>query len=1197
MTSELKYIVSTLKKSIGLINLLVLICGIARAGKLLAEQPLLINEIMAANTRTLTDEDGDFPDWIELFNAGQAALDLNNYALSDDAANPLKWTLPEITLAPQAHFLIFASDKDRHSCIPYWQARITDGDSWQYMVGTAEPPDNWYQPGFDASGWATGPSGFGYGDGDDNTVLPDGTISVYIRHAFTIDTPAEVAAMRLHVDYDDAFIAYLNGVEVARANITGEFPPFNQNADTYTEPKICFGGQPETFTLDLQIGLLQDGENVLAIQVHNSGSSSSDLTIIPFLSFGLTERPANPLTPDPILGLSPVYPHTNFKIKADGEILYLSDRQGQKLDSAYTGNLLADLSIGRYPDGSSTWLYYTEASPAAPNSGNGTAQIGGTVSFTLEAGIYSQSQTVSLTSAQAGSTIHYTLDGNEPDENSPVYTTPLHLNQTTVVRARCTGSGLAAGPIATNTYIIGRQPDLAVISLTTPPDNLWDADSGIYVLGPNASTELPYYGANFWQDWEKPAHVEFFEPEGIQGFELDAGLQIFGGWSRAGAQKPLAIFARGKYGTSEIDYPIFPDLAVGKYEAFLLRNSANDWQYTMFRDAFMQSLVKGSAIDLQAYRPVVVYLNGTYWGILNLREKLNEHYIASHHAVNPDNIDLLESRNYPLAGDADRYNEFYSFIENNDLRIDANYEYILTQMDIDNFIDYELAEIYFDNQDWPGNNLKYWCERSDTGRWRWMLFDTDFGFGLYDVNKYQNNTLEFATAANGPDWPNPPWSTLILRKLLENEDFKIRFLNRAADFLSVNFEATRVNQQIEYFYNLLLKEMPYHFARWQTDLGWSGLSNWTYQIGVLRTFANCRPEYFVKYLNQKFGLRGRAALTIFNTPAAGRVRLNRNYIESEKWIGHYFLDVPVEIEALPRPGYRFAKWSGSSSSTINPLTVTPTGPLALTAEYVTDSTNQTIVINEINYHPAADFDPGEWVELLNNSGDRQNISGWIFKDSNDDNGFIVPDGMFLESGAFQVLSADTSRFRSCFPAVENVCGNFNFNLNNSGEFLRLYNQFGEMIDSVYYGDESPWPSAPDGSGPTLALNDPAKDNTDPANWSSSDGHGSPATSNDLNGIGLSAPVTPLECLLGVIYPNPFNGSCLIPVRIDRPGQVEIIIYNLKGARIGTLYNGVLTPGRYYYRWVPEANLTSGIYFCRVSVPPGITATRKMLLLK
>ena len=164
----------------------------------------------------------------------------------------------------------------------------------------------------------------------------------------------------------------------------------------------------------------------------------------------------------------------------------------------------------------------------------------------------------------------------------------------------------------------------------TDPGNFFDIDSGIYVFGNEAdTTEYPYWGSNFWEDWERPIHVEFYEPDGELGFNVDAGVKIFGSWSRLFPQKSLAIFARGRYGYDEINYQIFPDISINSFQAFVLRNSGQDWGHTFFRDAMMQSLTaEATNVDVQAYRPAMVMLNGEIWGIHNIREKFNEHYIA-----------------------------------------------------------------------------------------------------------------------------------------------------------------------------------------------------------------------------------------------------------------------------------------------------------------------------------------------------------------------------------------------------------------------------------------------------------------------------------------------------------------------------------------------------------------------------------------
>jgi len=898
--------------------------------QVLTAQSVVINEVMSANVNTISDEDGEFPDWIELYNPANIAVSLAGYSLSDDSSDLQKWILPEVVLEPHGYLLVFASGKDRNEYISYWQAEITAGDVWKYRIGDSEPPADWSALTFDDANWLEGPTGIGYGDDDDATVI-SATNSVYIRKTFYIADVNAVRAALLHVDYDDAFIAYLNGTEIARANISGDHPPYNQPADTYTEPKIRYGGKPEQFRIDSLKNIITEGSNVLAIQVHNSSLESSDLTIIPFLTLGLQSEPPAPRAPDDLLEIRPYYLHTNFKVNSQGENIYLIGEQGIKLDEVNPGNMPNDVSYGRYPDGTSNWYYYSNTTPGGPNNGSGYQRVGSCVYFSLPGGLYNFPITLELTAENPSATIYYSLDGSVPSESSLVYSSPLDINESKVVRASSIETDALESPIMTNTYIVGQQHNLAIISLATAPENLWDPDSGIYVMGHNASSELPFYGANFWQDWERPVHIEFFEPDGQMGFSMDAGMKIFGGWSRVKPQKPLALFARRRYGFNEIDYQVFPELPIKRFQALVLRNSANDWEYTMFRDAMMQSLVEGTHIDLQAYRPAVVYLNGAYWGIHNIREKINEHYIASHYNIDPDNLDLLENRSVPLQGDAEHYTALENYISTHDLSIPANYEYVQSQMDIQNFIDYQTAQIFFDNRDWPGNNLKYWRGKKATGRWRWILYDTDFGFGLYNPTAYLLNTLEFATATNGPDWPNPAWSTLFLRKLLENKEFKIGFVNRFADLLNTNFKSDLVYQKIEYFKNLIESEMPNHFGRWQEGLGWYSLNVWYYHIETLKTFAKFRPAYVTAHIIGKFHLNGVVVVKIQHLSAAGKVRINSILVDDDLWTGNYFKGVPVELEAIPRPGYRFIEWQGIDNYNLNPVRIVPSEALDITA--------------------------------------------------------------------------------------------------------------------------------------------------------------------------------------------------------------------------------------------------------------------------
>ena len=238
-------------------------------------QNVLLNEIVSSNHNTYNDEDGDTPDWIELYNSTSNNISLNNWGLSDDIEDPFKWRIPNVILAPEDFLMILASDKDRVDMISEWETIIDIGDSWYYFVASQEPVSNWNQLSFNSSSWSIGPSGFGYGDGDDNTELTN-SVSVYLIKPFSITDFDQIKKLAFHIDYDDGFVAYLNGNEFARDNIEGTPPAFNQGTLTWREAEMINGGSPSLFWVDSAEAWVNEGPNVFAIQVHNFNSNSSE---------------------------------------------------------------------------------------------------------------------------------------------------------------------------------------------------------------------------------------------------------------------------------------------------------------------------------------------------------------------------------------------------------------------------------------------------------------------------------------------------------------------------------------------------------------------------------------------------------------------------------------------------------------------------------------------------------------------------------------------------------------------------------------------------------------------------------------------------------------------------------------------------------------------------------------------------------
>ena len=661
--------------------------------------------------------------------------------------------------------------------------------------------------------------------------------------------------------------------------------------------------------------------------------------------------------------------HTNFKIKQSGEPLTLSAPNNTVVDHTVSTLIPPNVSLGRQPDGSPSWFYFSngESTPGSSNNNaNGTAGLTNSPIFSQQGGFYSGSVTISLLLSEPQTSIYYTLDGSEPTEQSQIYNSSLTFTKTTVVRAKAYQVGKLPSKTITHTYLINERNNLPVISISTDPANFFDENTGIYVSGPIANPpnpDDPDRRANFWQDWEKPIHIEMYEPDGTLGFSIDAGIKIHGGYSREYLQKSFAVFARGRYGYKEIKYKIFPDLAIDKFQALVLRNSGQDWSRSMFRDAMQESLVKETGLDIRAYRPAVLFVDGEYWGIFNIREKENEHYLASHHGVDPNNVTRLELDGDAKQGSSTEYNTMYNFIKNNNMSVASNYEYVKTQMDVNNFITYMVSEIYFNNVDWPGSNIKYWKSNDPGNKWRWILQDTDFGFGLYDnsstgepTDGYKHQTLDFATTTNGSSWPNPPWSTVLLRKLLDNQEFRTNFINTFADYSNTYFIPQKIVDKIDLMKIVIEPEMPYHLGKWHTTnvlnykLYPETMSDWNNEIQKMKDFANNRLPYIRNNYVTKFNLSGTSNVNLsVSQPNTGQIKINSVTVTQPNWNGVYFNDIPITIEAIPAVGYKFVGWSGASTSSINKITLTLNKDVNLTANFELIQNTNFSVSGNITY--------------------------------------------------------------------------------------------------------------------------------------------------------------------------------------------------------------------------------------------------------
>ena len=683
-----------------------------------------------------------------------------------------------------------------------------------------------------------------------------------------------------------------------------------------------------TILADVDFGAYTDW-----IEIYNSGSQTADLN-----GWFLSDDPDNRTLwafPDgtslPPSSYLVIYAdgigaglHANFKLAKEGETLLLTNPEQMVVDSFSYPSQLNDISYGRSSSDPTTMGYFEIPTPGTANGTEVVSGIASPPQFSLETGFYAGSREIEVTSATPGAEIRYTTDGTTPDEFSTLYTGPIQLSSSAVLRASSYFPGMLTGPAVTHSYFIDEPQHLPVISLVTDPDHFFSDETGIYVIGtagvPGYCTEVPH---NVNQDWERPVNIELIERDGTVGLNQLAGVKIFGGCSRVRYPiKSLALFARKEYETSNFSYPLFPDKPNSSYESFVLRAGADDQPFTMIRDPLTAAVVKEVIdVDLQAHRPVVVYINGEYWGIHNLREKINEEYLNDNYGVDPDSVELLSNNPEDpwnvIAGSPDHYNAMIDYLKENDITQEQHYEYIRTRMDVDEYINYQIIQIFFGGRDWPGNNIKFW--RDPTGmhdRWRWILYDLDHMF-----KEYFSDIMEEATEVDcGCDWPNPPWSTYLFRRLLENERFRSTFAQRFSIYSTTHFSRDRLHQIIDEMEAELLPELPRHIERWggqKTNLPdntwvspiFASVQEWQDNMQVIRDFVDARHEVALKNVNDYFGIDSYAGLEVRVEPqGTGIVELGGSLIPDLPFSGIFGQGESIELSCTESSGYILSHW-------------------------------------------------------------------------------------------------------------------------------------------------------------------------------------------------------------------------------------------------------------------------------------------------
>jgi len=577
-------------------------------------------------------------------------------------------------------------------------------------------------------------------------------------------------------------------------------------------------------------------------------------------------------------------------------------------------HLWRDESYGRSPYGGD-WGVFMESTPGLANNTESRPGFAPMPTLSPQPGYQPLATTITSSVEGVAATLRMTTDGSAPDGLSSLWNDFDIQSDSTVVRVRAYVDGLWPSRIATGTYLVRTPPDVGVVSLVIDPMEFSDVDEGMYVFGDVYDSDYPYFGANFWEDWERDVHFELFDSDATTSVAGNAGIVIHGGWSRALDQRSLRLTVRAGYGLSALEYPVFGDGQVDRFKRLILRNSGNDWHGCGFsgcspgshvRDAFVHRMIADVDVDKLADRPVLTYINGEPWGMYNLRERGDKYWIAEAHGV--DEVDILEWDGVEVEGDSTHWVETISNLRDADRSDPQTYEWLLTRVDLGEYANYQITQIYIDNTDWPGNNLKWWRPATDDGRWRWLLYDTDFGIGMWGGSP-ADDTLAFALESNGPEWPNPPWSTEFFRLCMDMPQFQEDFANRYADLLNTAFDPQEAVAVLTSVVDERESAMEEHLDRWGA-WGSSSMGNdaWKNEIDWMKSWLNARPEYAWDHLLDHLELSGTWNLQLDVEPeGAGYFELTAVSVGAP-FDGDYFLGVPVTVSAVAYPGWSFVGW-------------------------------------------------------------------------------------------------------------------------------------------------------------------------------------------------------------------------------------------------------------------------------------------------
>ncbi len=760
-----------------------------------------MTEIMSSNASFWPDADGDFYDYIELSNSSDEDVSIEGWYLSDDTSGVTKWQFPAVTIPAGGCIVVFCSGLDRTEDL--------DNIHTSFKLGS------------------------------------DGCSVVLTRNDGTTAALVEVPELETNQAYslvDDEWSTDL-----------GPTPGLANTVENVAAAVEVIRETNSTGVIINEIAAADSSTDADWIELYNSGTETVDLS-----GYGLSDNAGRPrkwqfpdgttIAPGEYLAVMCTgsdttengYHHTNFTLSVDGGYtVTLSEPDGTIIDHTYVPQQYEDVTYGRV-NGQDGFYYFSLSTPIAANDGVAYLGKASAPEYSTRGGMFTTGDTIEVQlTVPSGARVYYTLDCSDPTESSTLYTGPIEITETTILRTRVYRDGYLESFMDTQSYLydVNNGDGVYVVSLVSDPVNLTDEETGIMIKGSNASDTYPYTGANYWQDWERAAHVEVYGGDGSEVISSGCGIKLHGQYSRAENQQAFKVIARTKYGSNRFYASLFSNRDYTEYQSFLLRSSGQDTDKTRMRDSVLTALAKDTSVMYQETEICVLYLDGQYWGQYNIRERINPDSICQFEGWegDEDNIDLVKANTNTKQGSNETFAALLSWVKETDPTDDDFYATLDQTIDIQNYIEYMAIEIFVGN----GVTLivKRYRNSNADGKWRWVLFDLDWAFivdtnsinrwltpGGMGTNLYTDNTLFIAC--------------------MKNPQFKDEFLTYMGQEMATTFSTENVISMIYERYEILAPLLPEQLERWGQTA-----SDYQEELEEMIDYAKTRPTKLLGYFS------------------------------------------------------------------------------------------------------------------------------------------------------------------------------------------------------------------------------------------------------------------------------------------------------------------------------------------------------------